>query len=299
MSSQTFEQSSSRTFSVFHVSSHRYRSLFRFISDPAAGFSIVVIAIVIGGAAIAPLWTPHDPNSVDAASRAVGPSFQHPAGTDVLGRDVLSRLMVGARPTLQVGLIAVSLACLVGVSIGLGCGYWGGWVDSVGMRVMDTVYAFPALILVLGLVAVLGRGIAPIGMAIAVVNVPVFARVTRAQVLTVRTRDFVRAAEAVGASPLRVLVRHIAPNSWAPVLVQATVLVGYAILIEASLSFLGLSVPPPAPTWGGMLEAGFRYINQHPLLSVTPGIAIFVVVLACNLLGDALRDFLDPRVRKV
>lgn len=296
----TIDALSSPTLTRIDASSkpRRFAGLHLLLRDPAAAISMTILLAFVAVAILGPFWTPQDETAIDVDAKAQGPSIAHFLGTDILGRDVLSRMMVGARPTLLVGTFSVAIASVVGVAIGLIAGYAGGLVGGAAMRLMDALYAFPALILVLGLVAVLGRGITPISVAIAVVNVPVFARLMRAQVLTIKSRDYVLAARALGCTPTRTMVFHVLPNAWAPILVQASIGVGYAILVEASLSFLGLSIPPPAPTWGGMLEAGFRYINQHPLLSVTPGLGIFIVVLACNVFGDALRDFIDPRVRR-
>ncbi|MEX2237391.1 MAG: ABC transporter permease [Dehalococcoidia bacterium] len=197
----------------------------------------------------------------------------------------------------MVGLGAVGVAVAMGTVVGLLAGYSPKLVSYPLLRAVDVVYAFPALMLILGLIAVLGRGLLPLIIAISVINVPVIARLLRAQVLTIKERDYVTAVRALGASAPRVVLLHVLPNSFGPVLVQATVLVGYAILAEASLNYLGLGIPPPDPTWGGEVAAGFRYIRTDPLLSIVPGMAIVLLVLSFNLAGDALRDALDPKLK--
>jgi peptide/nickel transport system permease protein len=263
-----------------------------------AGAGAVVLAMVLLAALLADVISPHDPNFQDYAAFLQPPSLTHPLGTDDLGRDVLSRIISGARVSLQVGVIAVGIALLAGVTIGLVAGYWGGRLDDVLMRMVDAVQAFPALILALSITAALGPGITNAMIAIGVVATPSFARLTRGQVLSVRERDFVVAAHVLGGSSGRIILRHIWPNVTGPIIVQATLLVATAIITEATLSFLGVGVVPPTPSWGSMLRIGYQYLQVAPWLSIFPGLAIFVTVLGFNFLGDGLRMALDPHLSR-
>jgi peptide/nickel transport system permease protein len=256
-----------------------------------------VIGLMIFLALTADFLTPYDPNYQDYTKFREAPSLDHPFGTDQVGRDVYSRVIYGTRISLQVGVIAVGIGMTVGVMLGLVAGLYGGWIDELIMRVMDAVYAFPALVLALAITAALGTGIVNIMIAIGVVYMPSYARLVRGQVLSVRERDFVIAAQLLGAGPLRLMFLHIWPNVTAPIIVQASLNVSTAILTEASLSFLGLGVRPPTPSWGSSLQGGYQYLSSAPWLSIYPGIAIFVAVLAFNLFGDGLRQLLDPRLR--
>ncbi len=263
-----------------------------------AGASLAIVLVVVFAAVFAGIIAPYDPNLQDYSAFTKAPSWQHLLGTDDLGRDVLSRIIYGSRVSLEVGIIAVGIALVAGVAIGLVAGYWGGALDDVLMRVMDAVQAFPGLILALAITAALGPGITKVMIAIGVVGTPVFARLTRAQVLSVRERDYVIASRALGAGPLRTILQHVWPNVTAPLIVQATLLVGGAIISEASLSFLGVGVQPPTASWGSMLQTGYQYMQVAPWLSIFPGLAIFLTVLSFNFLGDALRVALDPRLSR-
>jgi ABC-type dipeptide/oligopeptide/nickel transport system permease subunit len=274
-----------------------YVTFKRFRGHRAGMLGAVVLVFLIGVAALAPMIAPYDPIAPDPVSSLQDPGRHHLLGTDLLGRDTLSRLMHGARVSLQVGLITMGIATLVGVPIGLVSGYFGGWVDHVLMRLVDTILAFPGLVLALALIAALGSGTRNVMIAVGVVAIPSFARLVRGQALAVREHDYVAAARCLGGSHLRILFRHIAPNVMAPVIVQVSLGAAGAILAEAGLSFLGLGVQPPAPTWGGMLSIGFQYINLSKPLVIFPGMAIFVTVLALNFFGDGLRDALDPRLK--
>jgi len=225
------------------------------------------------------------------------PSSAHGFGTDELGRDVLSRVILAARVSVQVSLVSVGLALLAGVTIGLLSGFYGRWVDAVGMRSMDVIFSFPVMLLALAIVAMLGPGLVPAMLAIAIVYTPFFARITRASVLTVREETYIRAARSIGAGDARILRLHVLPNVMAPIIVQTSLSLAFAILTEAALSFLGLGVQPPQPSWGRMLFDGRGFLSEAWWMAVFPGLAIFVTVLALNLIGDAMRDALDPRQR--
>lgn len=261
-------------------------------------FGVGVIVIVVVMAVGADVIAPYGPNRIQAAGVLAAPSLSHPLGTDQIGRDVLSRIIYGASVSLQAGAVSVSLALVLGVLVGLLAGYHGGWVDEMLMRIVDALYAFPALLLALAVTAILGAGLTSVMLAIGVVFAPAFARLVRGQTLSIRERDFITAARVVGVKPWRVMLVHIWPNVTAPIIVQASLLVGSAIVIEAGLSFLGLGVMPPTPSWGSMLKEGYQYMEQAPWLAFAPGAAIFLTVLAFNLLGDALQRALDPRLRR-
>ncbi|MFI7072898.1 ABC transporter permease [Micromonospora sp. WMMA1998] len=263
--------------------------------DPlAVGGTVVLLVLVVVGVA-GPWLAPSGVNDVDVDQMLRPPSGAHPFGTDELGRDVLSRVLVAARVSLEVGVVSVGIALVAGVTLGLFAGYYRGWLDSVLMRAMDVLFAFPVLLLAVAIVAVLGPGLLTAMVAIGVVYTPIFARITRAGVLSVREQVFVRAAVSIGASDLRIMRRHVLPNIAAPLIVQTSLSLAFAILSEAALSFLGLGIQPPAPAWGRMLFDGRGFVTDAWWLGVFPGAAIFLTVLAFNLVGDALRDVLDPR----
>lgn len=259
--------------------------------------ALMIIAIIGFVAVFAPVLSPADPLEQDYSALLSAPSAAHPFGTDQVGRDLLSRIMYGARISMIVGLIAVSVAILIGMPLGLISGYARGAVDEVIMRVMDALIAFPSLILAMAIVAVLKPSLFNVMFAIGITSMPLYARLMRSQVLSLRERDFVDAARALGASDLRIMLRHILPNSLSPIIVQGTLGLGFAVLAEAGLGYLGVGVQPPTPTWGSILNQGSSLLEKAPWISIFPGLAIFVLVLAFNLLGDALRDQLDPRLR--
>jgi peptide/nickel transport system permease protein len=260
------------------------------------GGSIVLLLAVVAvfGAALAP----YDPVAMDFTARFAPPSWAHPFGTDDFGRDLFSRILHGAAVSFQVAFIAVGISGTVGVALGVLAGYLGGWLDEVIMRAMDVVFAFPAVLLAITVMAVLGRGVENAMIAIAIVYVPIFARVTRGAVISVRGREFVTAARALGTSHLRIMAAHVLPNAAGPILVQTSLSLAFAILAEAALSFFGLGTQPPDPSWGRMLAEGRAYLGQAPWMGIFPGLAIMAAVLGFNLLGDGLRDVLDPRWRR-
>ncbi|HXH21587.1 MAG TPA: ABC transporter permease [Dehalococcoidia bacterium] len=265
---------------------------------PVGAAAFLVIALIAFSAVASPLIAPYDPLIQDYDALLKGPSADHLLGTDQVGRDLLSRIIYGSRVSLVVGVVAVGLAIAVGTPLGLVAGYFGGVVDEAVMRVMDALAALPNLVLALAIVATLEASLINVMIAIGVASVPLYARLTRSLVLSLRERDFVQAAIATGASDRRIMLLHILPNATSPLIVQATLGLGFAILAEAGLGFLGVGVPPPTPTWGNILNLGSPLLERAPWLSIAPGMAIFILVLAFNLLGDALRDQLDPRTRK-
>ncbi|MDQ6670749.1 MAG: ABC transporter permease [Chloroflexota bacterium] len=269
----------------------------RLVRVRLAWFGLLVLFGMLFLAATADVLTPYDPNRQVLTQVLRPPNTDHPLGTDEIGRDVYSRLVYGTRVSLEVGLISVGIGLVLGTLTGLAAGYVGGLVDDGLMRVMDGLWAFPPLILALAITAALGQGIVNTMMAIGLVTIPAFARLTRAQALSVREQDFIAAARVGGAGPWRIMLRHVWPNVTAPIIVQASLLVAGAIITEASLSFLGLGVRPPTPSWGSMLRTGYQFLATAPWLSLAPGVAMFIAVLGLNLLGDALRQALDPRLR--
>ncbi len=257
----------------------------------------VPLLVVVLVAVLAPLIAPYPPDEIHTNWRLYPPNQYFLLGTDELGRDLLSRIMYGAQISLQVGLYSVALALSTGTLIGLVAGFFGGWIDDVLMRVMDVLFAFPAILLAIGIMAMLGASATNVVIAIAIVYAPSFARLSRASVLSLREQEFVLATRVLGLSNTRIMLRHIAPNLLAPLLVQTSFSLSTAILTEAALSFLGLGTPPPAPSWGGMLSASRRYVELAPWTAIFPGAAIMLLVLSFNLFGDGLRDVLDPRLR--
>ena len=260
------------------------------------GVGAALILIVVLGALAAPLLAPYDPVALNVPDRLQGPRDAHPFGTDEFGRDILSRTLYGARLSLLVGALVTALAATVGVLVGPAAGS-SPRADRILMRIMDGLMAFPDVLLAIGLMAALGPSARNVVLSLGFVYTPRIARVVRAAVLVVIRLEYVEAARAVGASGARILARHILVNCASPVIVQATFITAYAMLGEAALSFLGVGVPPQVPTWGGIISAGQVYLRQAPWISISPGVAIIVSVLALNLLGDGLRDFLDPRLR--
>jgi peptide/nickel transport system permease protein len=258
----------------------------------------VYLLLMVVVALAAPLIAPNDPLAMAPRERFQGPSRAHPCGTDEFGRDVCSRLIYGARISLEVGVISVGIALIVGASLGLVAGYYGGLIDAVIGRVMDVMFAFPAILLAIALMAMLGSNIRNVMIAIGVVNTPIFMRVARASTLGVRAHQYVEAAESAGAGDARVLTRHVLPNIAAPLIVQATLAFAWAIINEAALSFLGLGTQPPTPSWGIMVSKGREFMDHSPSAVIFSGAAIILAVLSLNILGDGLRDALDPRTSR-
>lgn len=271
------------------------RTAQRLFRRPDAVLATIVLVAVVFAAIFGEWIAPYGINEVNVANRLQPPNAEHLFGTDDLGRDILSRVIVSAGVSVRVAVVAVSIALVVGVTLGLVGGFIGRWVDAVVMRGMDVLFAFPEMLLALAIVAIMGPGIVSATIAIGVVYIPVFARVTRASTLSVREETFVRASRSLGAGNGRLMVKHVLPNIAAPVIVQTSLSLAFAILSEAGLSFLGLGVQPPDPSWGRMLFDSRAFFQQAWWMSVFPGLAVFVTVLACNLLGDALRDALDVR----
>jgi peptide/nickel transport system permease protein len=270
----------------------------RLLSGWNGRIGLLLIVLTIGVSLFTPIIDPYDARTdSNLAEARKPPSFEDPFGTDRLGRDVFRRVMHGARISLLIGFVVVFVSGAIGTTLGLIAGYFGGWADTLIMRLMDILLAFPAILLAIAIVAVRGPGLFNTIMAVAVVGVPGYARVVRSMVLSLRERDYVDAARMVGVSNSRIMFGHILPNSLTPIIVQMTLGVGGAIVFSAALGFLGLGVQPPTPEWGAMIADGLPLLNQNPNLVFYPGMAIMVTVLAFNLFGDGLRDALDPQQR--
>lgn len=259
-------------------------------------FGTILVAMVFV-ALFAEFIAPYDPYKQDLRNALQQPSAAHWLGTDSLGRDVLSRIIYGTRVSLLVGIISVAIALVVGVFLGLISGYFGGIIDTIISRVIDALLAFPGIILALSIAAVLGAGMWTVTAALSIALMPKFARLMRGQVLTVKEMDFIKASEVIGSNNFRILIKHVLPNCISPIIVLVTLNLGVAILAEASLSFLGIGITAPQAAWGAMVSEGQRYLVNNPVLSFAPGGCVLLVVLAFNLVGDALRDALDPRLR--
>ena len=270
----------------------------RFRRNKGAVFGLAVFLAIVFMALFADLISPYDPLVQNYTRIMEGPSVDHWLGTDSFGRDMLSRIIHGARIALIVGILAVLLALVVGVTLGLISGYYGGFIDTVIMRVMDGLFAFPILILAIALMAVMGFGVRNVIIAVAVVSIAPFARVTRGDVLAVREEPYIEAARLAGISNAAIIFRHVLPNVLAPIIVQGALRVSAAIITEAGLSFLGLGPQPPTPVWGSMIAEGRNFIILAPHISTFPGIALMLAVVGLNLFGDGLRDTLDPKLRQ-
>jgi peptide/nickel transport system permease protein/oligopeptide transport system permease protein len=262
-------------------------------------FSALFILVLVISAIFAPLLAPFDPYEQDLRSALQHPSAAHWLGTDEIGRDVLSRLIYGTRTSLMVGVVAVGVAALFGVALGLISGYFGGWLDTIVMRFVDALMAIPGLVLALVFAAILGGGLKNIMVAIGITMVPGYCRLMRGQVLSVKNSDFILAAHSLGSKDLRIMLLHILPNCLPPLIVLVTLQLGMAILTEAGLSYIGIGISPPGAAWGSMVNEGYKFLQMNSVLSFAPGLSIMVVVLAFNLVGDGLRDALDPRLRGI
>lgn len=263
-------------------------------------FGLVILLLMVIAAVFAPLLVPYDPYELGKGESLLQPSGEHLLGTDLLGRDTLSRLIYGARTALMVGFISVTVAGIIGIPLGIMAGYFGGIINMVIMRAMDAIMCFPMLLLALFLAAVLKEyisGIWVVIVALSIAIIPGYARVTHGVTLSIRENDYILAQRAMGSSNIRVMFRHILPNAFPPLIVLMTMQLGALILAEAGLSFLGIGIDPPGAAWGAMVYDGYRYLANHPVLWLAPGIAIALVVFAFNMVGDGLRDALDPRLR--
>jgi peptide/nickel transport system permease protein len=270
----------------------------QFVRDRAAVVGLVLILFFVFTAIFADRIAPHDPYAIAPARALRGPSSENLLGTDELGRDFLTRLLLGARITLVITLGAVMLSLVVGVSLGLAAGFYGGRMDTIIMRGIDVLMAMPGFLLAIGIIAALGVGTNNLIIAIGVFTIPAFARIARASTLSVKAEEYLAAARAIGVSNWRMMVRHILPNIMSPIIVQTSLRMATAILTASGLSFLGLGPQPPTPEWGAMLSAGRDYMTRAPLFMAVPGLAILLVTLSFNLLGDGLRDSLDPRLKR-
>ena len=270
----------------------------QFVRNRTAVLGLVIVIVMTLTAILAPWFAPQDPELQIYADTLQPPSTKYLLGTDDLGRDILSRIIFGARASLPVGTISMAVSSVIGVLLGLLAGYYGGRIDTVIMRIMDAVLAFPTLLLAIFLVAILKPSLQNAMLAIVIVSIPSFARVTRANVLSIKETEYIEASRAIGAGDWRIMMGHVLPNVMSPIIVQVSLGIGRAILIEASLSFLGLGIQPPTPAWGSMVNNGRQFITMAWWMTTFPGLAIFLTVLAFNFIGDGLREAFDPRQRR-
>jgi peptide/nickel transport system permease protein len=268
-----------------------------FFSRKLVLFGMIIIGLLVLTAIFAPLLAPYDPYDQHLDQILLNPSTQHLLGTDPLGRDILSRVIYGSQNSLMVGVVALAIASLIGMSIGLIAGYFGGWIYNILMRVVDALMCFPMILMALVIAALLGGGLKNVMIALGIALLPGYARLMCAQVLSVKENDYIMAEHAAGANNLRIMLRHVFPNCLPPLIVLVTMQLGAAILAEAGLSFLGVGIEPPAAAWGSMVNDGRQYLITNPILSFAPGIAIMLTVFSFNMVGDGLRDALDPRLR--
>lgn len=270
-----------------------------FLGRKLVVFGLIVIIVFAFVAILAPLIAPYTANTPDLTSTLQGPSFKHLLGTDALGRDTLSRIIYGTQISLEVGLLVVAVACMAGIILGTVAGYYGGLTYSIIMRLIDALMSFPMILLAMVITALMGSGTRNVVIALSVAMMPAFARVMCAQVLSVKTNDYIEACRSIGASNLRIMIRHVTPNCFPPLIVLSTMMLGSVILVEAGLSFLGIGIKPPTPTWGNMINDGRQYLLTLPILSFAPGGALMLLIFAFNMVGDGLRDALDPRLRGI
>ena len=271
------------------------RALVQILRNPMGLFGAVVVSLLVIAAIAAPLISPFDPIEQHPGSELLPPGGRFLLGTDNLGRDLLSRVIFGSRSSLLIGVVAVGLGAGIGIATGLAAGYLGGWPDAVIMRCYDALLSFPAILLGIGVVSVLGTGPLSVGYALAIATVPTFARLMRARVLSEREREYVLAARCIGARDGRIMRLHVLPNAMAPLLIQISLSMGFAVLAESALTFLGVGTQPPMPSWGGMLNDSRAYLRTAPGFGIFPGLALALLLLGLNFLSDALRDALDPR----
>lgn len=269
----------------------------RFLRNKQAVVGLVMLSILVFFALSADIIAPYDPVEPNYAIRLQGPTPEHIFGTDELGRDIFTRLIYGTRISLTVGLIAVSISCVAGCTLGAIAGYYGGKFDNIIMRCVDVLMAIPSILLNIAIVAALGTGLQNVMIAIGISSIPGYCRIMRASILSLRDQEFVEASRAAGAKDFFIITQHIIPNCLAPLIVQATLRIGAAILSCASMSFIGLGIVPPTPEWGAMLSTGRDFLRQAPHLTAFPGLAIMFAVLSMNLIGDGLRDALDPKLK--
>jgi peptide/nickel transport system permease protein len=273
----------------------RFRRVF--LGRKIVAFGLIVILLLIITAIFAGYLAPYDPYKIDLSNQLLRPSREYLLGTDALGRDTLSRVIYGTRTSLMVGIIAVGIAATVGMTLGLIAGYFGGITYAIIMRLIDAMMSFPMILLALVIAALLGGGLKNVMIALGIGLVPGYARLMCGQVLSVKENDYVMAGRAIGASNPRIMLRHVLPNCLPPLIVMMTMMLGMAILAEAGLSFLGIGIEPPGAAWGSMVSDGYRFLLTNPILSIGPGVAIMLVVFAFNMVGDGLRDAIDPRLR--
>jgi len=275
----------------------RFRRVF--LSRGLVVFGMVVILLFIFVAIFAPLIAPYDPNEPDLYNTLQNPTSAHWLGTDSLGRDTLSRIIFGSRTSLEIGLIVVFFACVIGITLGTIAGFYGGWIYVIIMRFVDALMSFPMILLALVIAALLGGGMKNVIISLSIALMPGYARLMCGQVLSVKENDYILAARGMGASNLRMMLRHVVPNCVSPIIVQITMMLGATILAEAGLSFLSIGIMPPTAAWGSMVSEARDYLSTLPILSFAPGLALMLVVFAFNMVGDGLRDALDPRLRGI
>jgi len=272
-------------------------TLRRLLNDRMARIGLVIVTIVILLSVFSGVIAPYEYTKMDLSSRFQGPSLQHLFGTDEMGRDIFSRMLIGSRYSLSIGVITVAISAAIGIAIGAVCGYYGGMVDTVIMRVIDVFQAVPRLVLAIAIGAAMGPGFKNCILALSISGIPAYVRMTRASVMNIRKMEFLEAAGSINCTDPRIIFKHVLPNAISPMIVQMTMGIAAGIISASSLSFVGLGVQPPEPEWGAMLSAGRSYIQDYPYLTVCPGLTIMITVLALNMIGDALRDALDPKLK--
>jgi peptide/nickel transport system permease protein len=270
----------------------------RFFRNKLSLFGLAIVIILVLVSFLASYIQPYDPLKISISNRTQAPSKNHTFGTDHFGRDIYSRLLSGAKISLTVGIVSVVLGAFIGIILGAIGGYFGGWIDYAITLIMDAIISFPAILLAIGLMSVMGLGVTNIIIALGFIGIPHYGRIMRGAVLSIREKEYVEAARASGSGHLKIILIHVLPNAMAPLIVVTTIGVANAVLIEAALSFLGLGVPPPAPSWGNMLADGRNFLTQAPWMTIFPGLAISFTVLGFNTLGDGLRDVLDPKLKQ-